>query len=456
VRVKRVTKKNLEFITQQLKPENPIELKKKTKTYVFYDDTVKAIVDQKKAKKKQRYELTKYDPDFSILQALPAMNTKRRVELPKEENLEAMMKIMGYNKTTEDKGYETYEMKKETIHGLVKMIKGMKEFNIRDQFKNYFGLWNDEPEFKSYEMWRMISNASSGALLGAVMPAFWDFGGTLKLAGTVAAMQKIATPLTNVFTSGTMGNLVDKATIQDDIKNLKNLQKQVGYLYSFITADTYLMQPEIIQMSPFPEATLLTLFGIQSVGLTMGKMSLESKSFFAIRDYLIRNNPELESNEYRDKFYQILGTGQALSQLAYAASFTPTWLACRANPALIFPVATISAITLVISKFFWAFNRCLKDPINIKAIDYMEIDKGFVFDSGWTLTSDEPFVEKKFGGYQMPLRKGVNIKSEYPINVKEFKNKFEFFNGKSSVKVKLKENYNLKKVSDSEYIVEGV
>ncbi|MBU4502614.1 MAG: hypothetical protein KKA79_08510 [Nanoarchaeota archaeon] len=453
MRFKRVTKKNLEFITQQLKPDSPITLKKKSKTYVFYDEGIKAVVDQKKAKKRQRFELTKYDPDFSILQALPALDAKRRIELPKEENLEAMMKLMKYDKISEDKSYETYEMKKETIHGIITMLRGMKDFNIKAQFKNYFDLWKDEPEFKSYEMWRIISNASSGALLGAVMPAFWDFGGTMKLAGTLAAMQKIATPLTNVFTSGTMGNVVDKSTIQDDIKDLKNLQKKVGYLYSFIVTDTYLMQPEIIQMSPFPEATLFTLFGIQSVTMAMGKMSLESKSFFAVRDYLIRKNPDLENNEYRDKFYQIIGTSQALTQLAYAASFTPAWLACHANPALIFPVATISAIMLVTSKFYWAFNRCLTNPVTVKSGDYMETDGGIVFDSGFTLKSDEPFVEKKFCGYQMPLRQGIDIVSDYDIQFKKNKNKLEFITEKGSVNINIKDKYDMNKINDKEYSV---
>ncbi len=453
MRVKRVTEKNLEFITKQLQPEESIKLKKKTNTYIFYDNKVKAIVQQRKERKTQRFEVTRYDSDFSIAQILPGIKRTKYLELPKEENLEEVMQLMNYEKIKEKNDYETYERRTETIWGLGDLLKSLKQFDIKEQFKDYFQLWRDEPEFKFYEMLNIISNASSGALMGAVMPSFWDYGGTLKLAGTLAAIQKIGTPLTSVFSSGSMGTLVDKATGTTDIKDLKNLQKKVGALHAFVATDTYLMQQSIIQLTPSPEATLLTLFALQTAGMTASKMSLESKSFFAIRDYLIRKNPELENEEHRKKFYQIMGTGHALSHLCYAATFTPTWLICKANPILILPIATISGVLLVTSKFLWGFQRKLKNPLTVKAKDYIEKENGYVFDTGWTLETEEEELEKKLGGYQLPLRKELTIKSDEKIYIKERKHCLELLTEKSVVKLKTKERYELEKIDEKEYTI---
>jgi len=266
----------------------------------------------------------------------------------------------------------------------------------------------------------------------------------------MAAIQKIATPMTNVISSGSMGTLVDKATVTTDIKDLKNLQKKVGALYTFITIDTYLMQQSIVQLSPSPEATLLALYSLQTIGITAGKMSLESKSFFAIRDYLIRKNPELANEEHKEKFYQIVGTGQALAQLCYALTFTPSWLICKSNPLFILPIATVSGVLLITSKFLWAFQRKLKNPVTVKAKDYIEKGNSYVFDTGWTLETEAP-LEKKLTGYQLPLQKGLTIKSDENINVKEKKKSLEFLTEKSTIKIRIKEKYELEKINDKTY-----
>lgn len=453
--VKKVTKKNLEFLTNQLQPEETITLNKKTNTYVFYDEEIKAVVQQRKQRKTQRFEITKYDPDFSTSQIIPLITKQTKyLELPKEESLEEIMNLMNYQKIDDKNGYQTYERKKQTMLEILNLLKSVKQFNIKSQFKDYFNLWKDEPEFKSYELLNIISRASSGALLGSVMPSFWDYGGVLKIAGILSAIQQIATPLTNVVTSGTMGKLVDKAAVQTDIKNLKNLQKKVGGLYTFTALNTYLMQPGVLQLSPSPEAMLLTLFALHTVGTTAGKMGLENKSFFAIKDYLIRKNPELENEEYKDKFYQIVGTGQALAQLSYAATFASAWLTCKSNPAMIFPIATVSAISLIASKFLWGFQRNLKDPVTIGAKEYIEKGNSYVFDTAWTIEPEEDTVlEKKFGGYKLPLRKGINIKSEYVIGLKKLKKGLELSTIKSKIKLKTKKDYELKKINNNEYSI---
>ena len=41
-----MTKDNLEFITNHLEPEDPIALKKKTNTFLFYDDKIEAVIEQ--------------------------------------------------------------------------------------------------------------------------------------------------------------------------------------------------------------------------------------------------------------------------------------------------------------------------------------------------------------------------------------------------------------------------
>lgn len=452
MKIKKVTEKNLEFITKQLQPGKLITLKKKINTYIFYDEKIEAIIEQKKERKKQRLEI-KYGKEFSITQILPLLKKTKYLELPKEENLEEVMQLMNYEKVKEEKSYETYKQKTETIWGIGNLFKSLKQFNVKEQFKDYFQLWRDEPEFRFYEILNVISNASSGALMGAVMPSFWDYGGVLKLAGTMAAIQKIGIPLTSVFSSGSMGTMVDKAIVTTDIKGLKNLQKKVGILHAFIAADTYLMQQSIIQLTPSPEATLLALYAMQTVGMTAGKMSLESKSFFAIRDYLIRKNPDLENEEHRKKFYQIMGTGQALSHLCYAAVFTPTWLLCKTNPMLILPIATISGATLIISKFLWAFQRKLKNPVTIKARDYITKGNSYIFDTGWTLETEETELEKKLTGYQLSLKDKLIIKAEDNINVKEKKYGLEFLTEKSRIKIKTKEKYELNKVNEKEYSI---
>jgi len=453
--VKRVTEKNLEFITNHLKPKQAIQLKPKTNTYIFYEEEIKAVLQQKKNWKKQRIEVTKYDPDFKISYAIPILSTTRYLELPKEENLENLLNIINYNKVKEENGYEFYKRKKETISGMIEVLKALKSLNIKQQLKDYFQVWEDEPEFKLYEMLNIIENASSGALLGAVTPAFWDYGGVLKLAGTLNAIQKIGTPLTNVFSSGSMGELVDKATVKTDLKDLKKLQKSVGSVNAFTTIDTYLMQPGIIQLTPSPEITLLALYTLQTIGMTAGKMSLESKSFFAIRDYLIRKNPDAE--QHKEKFYRIMGTGQALSQLCYAATFTPSWLLCKSNPWLVFPIATVSGSILIVSKFLWAFQRKFKNPVTIKATDYITKDNNYIFDTGWVITPEkETEIHKKLTGYQMPLKGEMKITSEFPAKIREEDNNLELLTEKSWIKIKTKEKYELKKLNDKEYTVKVI
>ncbi len=452
VEVKRVTEKNLEFITNQLKPKQLIQLKPKTNVYVFYEEEIKAIIQQKKSWKNQKIEVTKYDPNFSANNILPILRNTKRLEVPKGERLEETLKLINYEKVKEENGYEFYKRKKETVSGVIEILKALKSLNIKQQLKDYFQVWEDEPEFKLYEMLNIIENASSGALLGAVTPSFWDYGGVLKLAGTLNAIQKIGTPLTNVFSSGSMGELVDKATEKTELKDLKKLQKSVGSVNAFTTLDTYLMQPGIIQLSPSPEIALLALYTLQTVGMTAGKMSLESKSFFAIRDYLIRKNPEAE--QHKEKFYRIMGTGQALSQLCYAATFTPSWLICKSNPWLVFPIATVSGSILIVSKFLWAFQRKLKNPVTIKATDCVTKGNSYIFDTGWKIeTEKETPLEKKLLGYQLPLRSGVTIRSDYDISVKEKKHDLELLTEKSWIKIKTKQGYELKKISDKEFSV---
>ncbi len=452
--VKRVTEKNLEFITKHLNPEQPIQLNKGENTYLFYEENIKAVVRQKKSWKKQRVEVTKYDPDFKISCAIPLLSTTKYLEIPKEENLESILNVINYEKVKEENGYEFYKRKKETISGVVEVLKALKSLNIKQQLKDYFQVWEDEPEFKLYEMLNIIENASSGALLGAVTPSFWDYGGVLKLAGTLNAIQKIGTPLTNVFSSGSMGELVDKATEKTELKDLKKLQKSVGSVNAFTTIDTYLMQPGIIQLSPSPEIALLALYTLQTVGMTAGKMSLESKSFFAIRDYLIRKNPETE--KHKEKFYRIMGTGQALSQLCYAATFTPSWLICKSNPWLVFPIATVSGSILIVSKFLWAFQRKLKNPVTVKAKEYILKDNSYIFDTGWTLTPEaETEIHKKLFSYQLPLKDEIRIKSEYPAKIKENDDHLELLTEKSWIKIKTKQGYELKKISDKEFLVKS-
>jgi hypothetical protein len=454
VEVKRVTEKNLEFITKHLNPEQPIQLNKGENTYLFYEGNIKAVVRQKKSWKKQRVEVTKYDPDFPASNILPVLSNTKHLEVPKEEKLEEILKLINYEKVKEENGYEFYKRKKETISGVVEALKALKSLNIKQQLKDYFQVWEDEPEFKLYEMLNIIENASSGALLGAVTPSFWDYGGVLKLAGTLNAIQKIGTPLTNVFSSGSMGELVDKATGKTELKDLKKLQKTVGSVNAFTTIDTYLMQPGIAQLTPSPELTLLILYTLQTVGMTAGKMSLESKSFFAIRDYLIRKNPETE--KHKEKFYRIMGTGQALSQLCYAATFTPSWLICKSNPWLVFPIATVSGSILIVSKFLWAFQRKLKNPITVKAKDYIIKGNSYIFDTGWTLTPEaETEINKKLFSYQLPLKDEIRITSEYPAKIKEKDNHLELLTEKSWIKIKTKQGYELKKISDKEYIIKA-
>jgi len=455
VEVKRVTEKNLEFITKHLNPEQPIQLNKGEHTYLFYEENIKAVIKQKRSWNKQKIEITKYDPDFQTKLIIPLLCAKKYLELPKEEGLEDILRIANYEKTGEENGYETYKRKKETVSGLVEAFKALKSLNIKQQLKDYFQVWEDEPEFKLYEMLNIIENASSGALLGSVTPAFWDYGGVLKLAGTLNAIQKIGTPLTNVFSSGSMGYLVDKATKETDLKDLKKLQKSVGSVNAFTTIDTYLMQPGIAQLTPSPEMTLLVLYTLQTVGMTAGKMSLESKSFFAIRDYLIRKNPE--STQHKEKFYRIMGTGQALSQLCYAAAFTPSWLLCKSNPWLVFPIATVSGSVLIVSKFLWAFQRKFKNPITIKAKDYIIKDNNYIFDTGWTITpGEETEIHKKLTGYQMPLKEEVKIVSQQPALIREEDSCLELVTDNSSVKLKTKNGYDLKRISNKEYIIKSV
>lgn len=454
--VKRVTEKNLEFITNQLKPKQAIQLKPKTNTYIFYEEEIKAIIQQEKSWKKQRLEVIKYDPNFPVSNILPILNNTKHLEVPKEEKLEDILKLINYEKVKEGNGYEFYKRKREIVSGVIEILKTLKHLSIKQQLKDYFQVWEDEPEFKLYEVLSIIENASSGALLGAVTPSFWDYGGVLKLAGTLNAIQKIGTPLTNVFSSGSMGELVDKATEKTDLKDLKKLQKTVGSVNAFTTIDTYLMQPSIIQLSPSPEIALLTLYTLQTIGMTAGKMSLESKSFFAIRDYLIRKNPEMEDEKHKEKFYRIMGTGQALSQLCYAVTFTPSWLICKANPILIFPIATVSGTILIISKFLWAFQRKFKNPVTIKATDYITKGNSYVFDTGWTIiTEKETPLEKKLFGYQLPLKGGIKISSEHPIKTKEKNDYLELLTEKSWIKIKTKQGYELKKVNDKEYLVKA-
>lgn len=450
--LKRVTEKNLEFITNQLKPKQPIQLKPKTNTYVFYEEEIKAIIQQKKSWKNQKIEIIKYDPDFPASNILPILSSTKHLEVPKEEKLEEVLKLINYEKTREENGYEFYKRKKETISGVVEALKALKSLNIKQQLKDYFQVWEDEPEFKLYETLNIIENASSGALLGAVTPSFWDYGGVLKLAGTMNAIQKIGTPLTNVFSSGSMGELVDKATEKTELKDLKKLQKSVGSVNAFTTLDTYLMQPGIIQLSPSPEITLLALYTLQTVGMTAGKMSLESKSFFAIRDYLIRKNPDAE--QHKEKFYRIMGTGQALAQLCYAATFTPSWLICKSNPWMVFPIATVSGSILIVSKFLWAFQRKFKNPVTIKATDYITKGDSYIFDTGWTVIPEkETEIHKKLKMYQLPLKGGIKITSEYPTKIKEEKNYLELLTEKSWIRIKTKEKYELKKLNDKEYTI---
>lgn len=455
MRIKKVTKDNLEFITKQLQPETPIILNKKTNTYIFYEEGIKAVVQQKKKRRTQKLEIIKYDPNFSITQILPGVKRTKYLELPKEENLEEKMQLMNYEKVKEENDYQTYKLKRETVLGMLNLFKALKQFNVKEQFKDYFKLWRDEPEFKLYEMLNIASSASSGALMGAIMPSFWDYGSVLKLAGPLIAVQRIATPLTSMASSGSIGTIVDKAATKTEIKDFKKLQKKVGALQSFITIDTYLMQQNIIQMSPSPEITLLGLYTLHTIGMTAGKMGMESKSFFAIRDYLIRKNPEIVNKEHKEKFYQIIGTGQALEHLCYVAMFTPSWLICKANPLFIFPIATVSGIMLIISKFLWAYQRKLKNPVKIKAKDYIEKNNSYVFDTGWTLKTKEP-LEKKLSGYQLPLGKKLTIKSDENITVEEKKYSLEFLTEKSKIKIKTKEGYELKKVNKKEYMIKVV
>ena len=451
MKIKKVTKENLEFLTNQLQHKEPIELKKKVNTYLFYDEKITAIVEQKKQGKQQKIEIKKYDPTFSTATIFPLIKKTPLIELPKEENLESIMLAMNYQKIKEKNDFCTYKRKKESLTDKLKLLKELKNFNIKQQFKEYFKLWGDEPEFKFYEILNLVSAASMGSLMGAVMPSFWDYGGTLQLAGTLAAIQKIVTPVTNIVSSGSMGTLVDKATKTTDIKDLKNLQKKIGLMNAFIAADTFLMQKDIIQMTPSPELTLLILFGIQTVTFTVGKMSLEGKSFYAIRDYLIRKNPEQTEEEYKKKFYQIIGTGQSLVSMCYASAFTSSWLACKSNPALIPAITTVSATTLVASKLLWAYQRKLKNPVTIKAKEYLEKGNSYVFDTGWTLeTEQKEDLEKKWKGYQLPLKKGLTIKSKEDIKIKE-KSYLELLTEKSSIKIKIKEGYKLDKINEREY-----
>ncbi len=452
--LKKVDKRNLEFLTQEFQPADPIELRKNTNTYIIYDNIIKGVLYQQKGFRKQAFELKKYDPSVSIVQVLPLISRTKYVKLPKEDNLEEIMRQNSYEKIEELEGFQVFERKKaEAKWGILESFRLLKNFNLREQFKNYFKLWDEEPEFKFYEITRMISSASNGALLGAVMPSFWDYGGTLKLAGTLAAMQKIATPMTNVFSSGSMGKIVDKATGTTDIKDLKTLQRKVGTLYSLITLDTYLMQQSIVELTPSPETSLLVLFGIQTIAVTTGKMSLESKSFYAIRDYLIRKNPELSDPNYKEKFYQIIGTGQSLSNLCYAATFTPAWILCKSNPSLILPLATISAVTLIISKFMWGMKRKLKNPLTVKAKDFIKKNNSYIFDNGWKLTfEEESYLEPKLKGFQFPLLSKVNIQSQYPIQLKKIKeNSLELLTKGGLIKFRTKKRYSLEKISESEY-----
>jgi len=459
--IKEINKKNLEFLTNQLNPAEDIQLKKNTKTFILYDPDIKAIIELTKKRRTRHVELKKYDEDISIIPLLPALLGKKYIELPKEENLEEIMQGLSYNKIKEENGYETYKRKIEKTWGAGNVYQALKNFNVREQFKEYFQLWKDEPEFKLYEVLNIISNASSGALLGAVMPSFWDYGGTLKLAGTLAAIQKIVTPMTNMAVSGGLGKVVDKATKTTDIKDLKNMQKKIGGMYIFLAGNTYLMQQNIIQMSPAPEATLLTLYALQTIGLTTGKMSMESKSFYAVRNHLLVKNPESKNPEYEKKFFQIYGTGQALSQLCYAATFTPSWLICKACPPLILPIATVSAISLVTSKFLWGFQRRFKNPVLINADEYVEKNNQYIFDSGWTIKpKEETDLEKKIKGYKLPLREGITIKAEEKISLKEEK-WLEFTTSKGIIKIKPlikyekgkkpEKKYNIDKINDNEY-----
>ena len=172
--VKKVSKKNLEFITKQLQPEEEIKLKKKTNTYIFYDKKINAVIEQEN-KKIQRIKIKKYDPSFSTTQILPIIRRTKYLELPKENNLEEVMQAINYKKIKEEDNYETYKRKIETIWP-GNIFKSIKQFNVKEQFKNYFELWRDEPEFKFYEILNIISSTSAGALMGAVIPSFWNYG----------------------------------------------------------------------------------------------------------------------------------------------------------------------------------------------------------------------------------------------------------------------------------------
>ena len=105
----KVTKKNLEFITEQLLSKNDIELSKSTNTYILYDDTNRIKIEENKKKKTQRCEIGSSSPSISIAQILPFIKKSKYLELPKENNLEDVMRSMNYEKIDEVQGFDRYK-----------------------------------------------------------------------------------------------------------------------------------------------------------------------------------------------------------------------------------------------------------------------------------------------------------------------------------------------------------
>jgi hypothetical protein len=363
--------------------------------------------------------------------------------LPNEAGLEELMEAMNYEIVQENSNQATFKKKRVPLRERYQ-LRNLHPSVIKEQYRDYFRLWKEEPEFGLYEKMSIMSNIFSGSLLGAINPSFFDYGGLLELAGTLNAIQKIGTPLTNVLVSSSMGKLVDKANKASDLEDLKQLQKKVGKLYVFLTADTFLMQKDIVAAMPSPEVALLTLYALQTIGATAGRMALESKTHFAIRDYLIRQNPDLDE-ESKDKFYQILGSGQALGQLGYAISFAVTWGSCMALPALIPYVAGVAGASLLASKFAWAYMRRIKNPVTVEGNEFLERDGTYIFDSGWELEMETTPLVKRRKRFELPLLDEIVVSAAGPIEYKDDSLQT------TDSRIKLPEKHEIEQINDNQY-----
>jgi hypothetical protein len=254
-----------------------------------------------------------------------------------------------------------------------------------EQFKVFYQLCKDSPEYRALKIGDVLDNVGSAMLMGGITPELWKQGTAYGVASTISSIGNIGGPALGILGESALGSVVDNAVNSArPLDALKRVNLGVATAYAVKIGCNVAMHPALVKLMGSHPGWAFT--GLYAASTGIGALSgvVSGKADMAIHDQLINKSPKAQKAEYAHNYYQILGVEASLARGIYLGAYSATVGALAAFPAVSLPLAAAGGAIWAGSQFiFPLYHEKPQIKATIEGSSYVHKGDRYVFDSGW-------------------------------------------------------------------------